>query len=150
MVDIVSAATRSRMMSAVRSRNTAPELAVRRGLHARGFRYRLHVKTLPGSPDIVLPKWRTVLFVHGCFWHGHSCHLFRLPATRQEWWRAKIEGNITRDSRAAEALASEGWKVIKVWECALRGRGARGVKETIDLVERFVRGDLTAGEIGGK
>ena len=150
MVDIVSAATRSRMMSAVRSRNTAPELAIRRGLHSRGFRYRLHVRALPGSPDIVLPKWRTVLFVDGCFWHGHNCHLFRLPATRQQWWREKIDGNIARDSRAVEALTSEGWKVIRIWECALRGRVARGVEETIDLVEQMVKGDLIEGEIGGR
>lgn len=150
MVDIVSAAARSRMMSAVRSRNTAPEVAIRRGLHSRGFRYRLHVRALPGSPDIVLPKWRTVLFVHGCFWHGHTCHLFRLPATRREWWRDKIDGNIARDSLAVEALMSEGWKVIRIWECAIRGREARGVKETIDLVESFVRGDLAEMEIGGR
>lgn len=150
MADIVSVATRSRMMSGIRSRNTAPELMVRRGLHAHGFRYRLHVKELPGSPDIVLPKWKTVLFVNGCFWHGHPCHLFRLPSTRQEWWRAKIEINIKRDARITETLSSHSWKILTVWECAIRGRTARGIQETVSLIDQFVRSNATIGEVSGK
>lgn len=150
MADIVSVATRSRMMSGIRSRNTAPELMVRRGLHAHGYRYRLHVKELPGSPDIVLPKWKTVLFVNGCFWHGHPCHLFRLPATRQEWWRAKIETNIKRDARITETLSSRSWKILTVWECAIRGRTARGIEETVSLIDQFVRSNANIGEVSGK
>lgn len=150
MADIVSVAARSRMMSGIKSRNTAPELMVRRGLHAHGFRYRLHVKELPGSPDIVLPKWRTALFVNGCFWHGHPCHLFRLPATRQEWWRAKIETNIKRDARITETLSSRSWKILTVWECAIRGRTARGIEETVSLIDQFVRSNATIGEVSGK
>ncbi|WP_029889819.1 very short patch repair endonuclease [Polycyclovorans algicola] len=150
MADIVSVATRSRMMSGIRSRNTAPELMVRRGLHAHGYRYRLHVRELPGSPDIVLPKWKTVLFVNGCFWHGHPCHLFRLPATRQEWWQAKIETNRKRDARITETLSSRSWKILTVWECAIRGRTARGIEETVFLIDQFVRSNATIGEVSGK
>lgn len=123
---------------------------VRRGLHAHGYRYRLHVRELPGSPDIVLPKWKTVLFVNGCFWHGHPCHLFRLPATRQEWWQAKIETNRKRDARITETLSSRSWKILTVWECAIRGRTARGIEETVFLIDQFVRSNATIGEVSGK
>lgn len=94
---------------------------MRKGLHARGFRYRLGGAGMPGRPDIVLPKYRTVVFVHGCFWHGHDCPLYRLPKTRPEFWLEKIEGNRARDKRVSDRLRSEGWRIIEVWECALRG-----------------------------
>lgn len=120
MTDIVDAATRSRMMSGIRSRDTKPELVVRRLLHALGFRFRLHAKDLPGKPDIVLPKYRAIILVHGCFWHGHDCSLFRLPATRTDFWREKIQRNQARDGKVVEELAAMGWRVAIVWECAVR------------------------------
>src|SRR5690606_16975078 len=97
--DIVSPKTRSRMMSGIRGKNTRPELILRSALHRKGFRFRLHRKDLPGRPDMIFPQYRAVLFVHGCFWHGHNCHLFKWPSTREEFWREKIAGNIKRDKR---------------------------------------------------
>ncbi len=120
MADVVDPATRSRMMSGIRGKNTKPELLIRKALHARGFRYRLHCD-LPGKPDICLPKHRAVIFVHGCFWHGHGCHLFKWPSTRPEFWRAKIERNCEVDRAAEERLAAAGWRVATIWECAIKG-----------------------------
>lgn len=122
MVDVVDAATRSRMMSGIRGKNTKPEMIVRRALHKAGFRYRLHDKKLPGKPDIALPKYKTVIFVHGCFWHGHMCSKFRWPKTREAWWREKIEGNMKRDEINVSGLHNLGWDVIKIWECELPSR----------------------------
>lgn len=119
MVDVVDAATRSRMMSGIRGKNTKPEMTVRRALHKAGFRYRLHDRKLPGKPDIVLPKYRTVIFVHGCFWHGHMCHKFKWPKTREVWWREKIEGNIKRDNHNIAELENQGWNARVFWECEL-------------------------------
>ena len=110
------------MMSGIRGRNTRPEVAVRKGLHALGFRFRLHRKTLPGTPDLVLPRHRAVIFVNGCFWHGHDCALFRLPDTRREFWEAKITRNRERDTLAVVSLETAGWRVGIIWECAIRGR----------------------------
>jgi DNA mismatch endonuclease, patch repair protein len=121
MVDIVDRATRSRMMSGIRGRNTKPELLIRSLLHRRGFRFRLDARDLPGRPDIVLPRYRAVIFVHGCFWHGHDCPLFKWPQTRPEFWRDKIGRNRTNDAKALAALHERGWRVATVWECALRG-----------------------------
>ncbi|EDK4785267.1 very short patch repair endonuclease [Salmonella enterica] len=123
MADVVDAATRSRMMSGIRGRNTKPEILVRSLLHREGFRFRLHVRELPGKPDIVLPKYRAAIFVHGCFWHGHDCPLYRLPGTRPDFWRNKIDRNRASDRRARDALLAAGWRVAVVWECALRGAG---------------------------
>jgi DNA mismatch endonuclease, patch repair protein len=123
LADVVDAATRSRMMSGIRGKNTKPELLIRKALHARGFRYRLHCD-LPGKPDICLPKHRAVIFVHGCFWHGHGCHLFTWPKTREEFWRAKIERNRAVDRSAEASLLASDWRVATVWECALKGRKA--------------------------
>ncbi|MEL6422726.1 MAG: very short patch repair endonuclease [Pseudomonadota bacterium] len=121
MADIVDAATRSRMMSGIRGKDTKPELAVRRGLHRIGFRFRLHVKDLPGRPDLVLPRYRAVIFVNGCFWHGHDCNLFKWPKTRPEFWREKIEGNMKRDETKIAMLTNHGWRVATVWECTFKG-----------------------------
>ena len=108
------------MMSGIRGKDTKPEIVVRRLLHRLGYRFRLHCKDLPGRPDIVLPKWRTVIFVNGCYWHGHKdCHLFRLPKTRTEFWSKKIEGNQARDQRNYIVLEAAGWKVLVIWECAV-------------------------------
>ena len=113
MTDIVSKAKRSAMMSGIRGKNTKPEILVRRLLHGMGYRFRLHRKDLPGKPDIVLPKWRTVIFVNGCYWHGHEdCYLFRPPKTQTEFWTNKIEGNQTRDQCNYAELENAGWKVL--------------------------------------
>lgn len=130
MADVVDPATRSRMMSGIRGKNTRPELLIRKALHARGFRYRLHCD-LPGKPDICLPKHRAVVFVHGCFWHGHDCHLFKWPSTRPEFWRTKIARNREVDVAAAARLRAEGWRVATIWECALKGRTRPGLDEVI-------------------
>jgi DNA mismatch endonuclease (patch repair protein) len=122
MADIVDAATRSRMMSGIRSKDTSIELAVRRALFANGFRFRLNVKGLPGKPDIVLPKHHAAIFVHGCFWHGHACQLFKLPATRTDFWRQKIDRNRANDVGAVAALLSAGWRVAIVWQCQIEGK----------------------------
>lgn len=108
-------------MSHIKSINTSPELMVRRYLHAQGLRFRLHVKDLPGKPDIVLSKYHTVIFVHGCFWHGHEgCKYFRYPKSRLEYWKPKIEKNILRDAKVLETLRGMGWTVLIVWECQLK------------------------------
>lgn len=116
---------RSWIMSRIRAEDTQPELVVRRFLHSRGFRYRLHDGRLPGKPDVSLPKYQTVVFVHGCFWHAHSgCKYFRMPKTREEYWRSKISRNVARDAEVAAALTRSGWTVLTVWECELRGAAA--------------------------
>lgn len=113
---------RSRNMRAVRGTNTRPEMLVRRGLHRRGLRFRLHRRDLPGCPDIVLPRHRAVVFVHGCFWHRHEgCRYATTPATRREFWQNKFTANFERDRRALEGLRAAGWRVAVVWECALKG-----------------------------
>lgn len=118
MVDIVDKATRSRMMSGIRGRDTKPELRVRRFLHAAGFRFRLHVKDLPGRPDIVLPKYRAVILVHGCFWHRHpGCRYATMPASNVEAWSEKFARNVERDSDVERRLVASGWRVITIWEC---------------------------------
>ncbi len=121
MADVHDKATRSYNMSRIRNKDTKPELLVRKFLFANGFRYRLNDKKLPGKPDIVLPKYKTVIFVNGCFWHGHeNCKYFKLPATRTEWWREKIEGNIKNDIKKHDQLREAGYKVIVIWECEVK------------------------------
>lgn len=120
MVDTLTPAERSELMARVRSKDTRPEILVRRLVHAMGYRYRLHVRRLPGSPDLVFPRLRKVLFVHGCFWHQHpnpECKIARLPKSRPEFWRPKLEGNRRRDKRQQEALLDLGWRFMVVWEC---------------------------------
>ena len=108
-------------MSRIKGKNTKPEMLVRKFLHAGGFRYRLHDKKLPGKPDIVLAKYRTVIFVHGCFWHGHTnCRYYVVPKTNTEWWLNKINGNIAKDRKAIALLKKDGWKIINIWECNLK------------------------------
>ena len=120
MADIVDRETRSRMMSGIRGKDTKPEILVRKALHAAGYRFRLHRNDLPGKPDIVLPRYRTVIFVHGCFWHGHMCKHFKWPKTREDFWRAKITRNVERDREAIAALEKLGWTVKVVWECEVK------------------------------
>lgn len=125
MADIVSPAKRSKMMAGIASKNTRPKIRIRKLLHQMGYRFRLHRKDLPGRPDIVLPRYRTVVFVNGCFWHGHSnCPLFRLPKSRKEFWQDKLLNNRTRDLKKSSELQSMDWRVVTVWECATKGRMA--------------------------
>jgi DNA mismatch endonuclease, patch repair protein len=121
MADVHNKSARSYNMSRIRSTNTKPELLVRKFLHANGFRYSLHNKKLPGKPDIVLRKYKTIIFIHGCFWHGHAnCKYFKLPKTRTQWWANKIATNKANDAKAVKALKKEGWQVLVIWECKLK------------------------------
>jgi DNA mismatch endonuclease (patch repair protein) len=149
MVDVVDTATRSRMMSGIRGRDTKIEVAIRKALHARGLRYRTDVRGLPGRPDIVLSRWRAVVLVHGCFWHAHDCGLCRIPATRPDFWREKLEGNAARDARNTTALLDAGWRVATVWECALRGRGPQALIDVGDRLDTWVRGEEQMIELRG-
>lgn len=120
MADSISPKARSRVMSRVPSRNTRPELYVRHKVWAEGFRYRLHVKKLPGNPDLVLTKYRLAVFIHGCFWHQHGCPNSKRPSSNQEYWNRKLDGNMTRDTRNRMRLESLGWTVVTIWECGLK------------------------------
>ena len=131
MTDVHDKKTRSFNMSRIKAKDTKPELLVRKFLFSKGFRYRLHVKDLPGKPDIVLPKYKTVIFVHGCFFHGHKgCKYFTIPKTRTEWWLNKIKGNQKHDCETEVKLNVLGWKVIVIWECELKKASDR----TLDSV----------------
>lgn len=149
MADIVSAEIRSRMMSGIRGKDTRPEVLVRRGLHALGFRFRLHVSDLPGTPDIVLPKFHAVILVNGCFWHGHDCPLFRWPKSRRHFWRQKISRNRTVDSRAVRNLQQAGWRVMTVWECSIKGRSRLPADKVVISVARWLRSKSSRHEIRG-
>lgn len=119
-MDIWSKEKRSQVMSNIRSTDTTPEILVRKMLFAQGYRYRLHVKELPGKPDIVLPKYNSVIFVHGCFWHLHSeCRDGTIPKTRTEYWKKKLLGNKSRDKKNIEHLKKQGWRVLRIWECEI-------------------------------
>jgi DNA mismatch endonuclease (patch repair protein) len=137
------------MMAGIRGKDTKPEMILRRGLHARGLRYRLHARELPGKPDLVFPARRAVLFAHGCFWHGHDCHLFRLPSTRPEFWAAKIERNRQVDARSEALLQEADWRVGVVWECALKGRFRLPLDAMLARCESWLRGAEPTLEIRG-
>jgi len=136
-------------MAAVRAKDTKPELIVRRGLHALGFRYRLQARDLPGRPDLVFPKHRAVIFVHGCFWHGHDCSLFRLPETRPGFWRDKIAGNAERDAKALIKLQDLGWRTAIVWECALRGPHRQDAENALNALGEWIQSGLPAFTLTG-
>lgn len=127
-------------MSGIRSRNTKPERLVRSALHRLGFRFRLNVQSLPGKPDIVLPRYQAALFVHGCFWHGHDCRLFKLPGTRTDFWQRKFESNRANDLKARDALIAVGWRVATVWECAIRGAGC-DLEAVAQLLAHWLRSE---------
>ena len=150
MADIVDPFTRSRIMAAVRSTDTSPELAIRKALHARGFRYRTNVRDLPGKPDIVLSRYRAAIFVHGCFWHAHDCRLFRIPATRTDFWKAKLGRNKERDKEAGNSLNEAGWRFLTVWECAIRGPERRAFEEVIDNVVYWLEEGKLSAEVRGR
>jgi DNA mismatch endonuclease (patch repair protein) len=133
MADVHDKATRSYNMSRIRGKDTKPEILVRKFLFSKGFRYRLHDRRLPGKPDIVLAKYKTVIFVHGCFWHGHEgCRYFVIPKTRTDWWTQKINGNRAKDLKNFHKLSLDGWKVITIFECELKNRSQ--LSTTLDAV----------------
>lgn len=121
MTDVVNPETRSRMMSGIRGKNTKPEIIIRSQLHRLGFRFRIHNTKLPGKPDIVLKKYRAVIFIHGCFWHRHLCHLFKWPKTHPDFWKKKINNNHARDKKILDQLIELNWRICVVWECAIKG-----------------------------
>jgi len=139
MVDVLTLEQRQLNMSRIRGRDTKPEMLIRRGLHARGLRYRLHVRTLPGRPDLIFPRYHVAVFIHGCFWHAHGCMLSKLPETRRDFWEKKLEGNASRDRMAVDTLKATGWRVLVIWECALRGSGRLQESDLIDRSEMFIR-----------
>ena len=150
MPDVLTPEQRRLNMSRIRGRDTKPEMLIRRGLHAKGLRFRLHRRDLPGRPDLVFPQHKACLFVHGCFWHGHDCPLFQLPDTRRDFWRAKIDRNRERDRQAMDALRQSGWRVLVIWECALRGPARRSAEHVLDRCAGFItRPRANSGEIVG-
>jgi DNA mismatch endonuclease (patch repair protein) len=140
MATQVSGEIRSRMMSGIRGKNTKPELTVRKGLFARGLRYELHRKDLPGKPDLAIKGYKTAIFVHGCFWHQHECALFKWPKSNVEFWRAKIEGNRTRDARNTALLLQLGWRVLIIWECSIKKQTYERVQVILDRAAHWIKG----------
>ena len=150
MVDVLTPHQRRYNMSRIRGKDTTSELLIRRQLHALGWRFRLHRRDLPGCPDLVFPGRQAVIFVHGCFWHGHGCPLCKMPTTRPEFWRAKICENRRRDETAAHRLQTIGWRVLVVWECALRGRARLPQETVVTGCDDFLRNrKYSANEISG-
>jgi DNA mismatch endonuclease (patch repair protein) len=145
MADVHSKEIRSYNMSRIRSKDTKPEMLVRKYLFSAGFRYKLHDKKLPGKPDIVLPKYKTVIFIHGCFWHGHeNCNNFKLPKTRTEWWSDKINKNRVKDLTAAQLLKTENWEVINIWECDLKPKKISATLADLNKALTSVKAPKTA------
>lgn len=138
------------MMAGIGARNTSPELQVRSLLHRAGYRFRLHVAALPGKPDIVLPKHKAVFLVNGCFWHAHDCHLFKLPASRREFWAAKLRANRERDMDNIKRLHFLGWRVFVVWECALKGRYRMADEEIVMRMRDWLLSSSEIGELRGE
>jgi DNA mismatch endonuclease (patch repair protein) len=150
MADVLTQKQRQLNMSRIRGRDAKPEMLVHRGLHARGFRYRLQDRKLPGRPDLVFTRYNAMVFVHGCFWHGHDCPMFKLPVTRQELWMTKIASNRARDARATAALLELGWRIANVWECSLRGPGSFTSDEVLTRCQTFLLSEkITLLDISG-
>ncbi|MGA1806228.1 DNA mismatch endonuclease Vsr [Sphingobium sp. WW5] len=148
-MDVHDAVTRSRNMAAIKGSHTKPELQIRKALHAAGLRYRLHVKDLPGKPDLVFPRFRAVIFVNGCFWHQHDCHLFKWPATREEFWHTKIARNVENDEWAIASLKAAGWRVAIIWECALKGKARIEFPTAMQRLIAWIQSDEQAITIRG-
>ena len=141
MIDVVDRETRSRMMSGIRAKNTRPELFIRIGLHALGFRYRLHAKDIPGKPDVVFPRYGALVVVHGCYWHGHGCRYFKWPKSNEAFWKEKISSNRKRDRVNLKLQEQLGWRTIVVWECAIRKNLIDQNFDVVDLVARWLTKD---------
>jgi DNA mismatch endonuclease (patch repair protein) len=140
MSDIYSKAKRSEIMSRISGKGTKPEILVRKFLFAHGYRYRKNVKELPGKPDVVLTKYKTVIFIHGCFWHGHNCKAGKLPETRKEFWDNKISDNIARDKKDTNALKESGWKVIIIWQCEIKSQSLR--QQRLELLITEIKSNI--------
>jgi DNA mismatch endonuclease (patch repair protein) len=150
VVDVLTPAQRHLNMSRIRGRDTNPEKVLRKALHSRGLRYRLHVETLPGRPDLVFSQFRAVIQVHGCFWHGHDCPMFKMPATRTDFWMKKINGNRERDQEIFHELRQYNWRVLTIWECSLRGPARRRLDDVTLLCQSFLRSRWAAQEVSGR
>jgi DNA mismatch endonuclease (patch repair protein) len=150
MADIVSKEKRSQMMSGIRAINTKPELAIRKALHRLGYRYKLHDWSLPGKPDLVFPRYKAVIEIHGCFWHGHGCSLFKQPSSNVEFWNQKIRSNQIRDKKNAESLQKLGWRVLIVWECAIRGAKRKNLEEISNICSNWLRSKTKVAELSEK
>lgn len=149
-MDVVGKRKRSEMMSGIKGKDTKPELLIRSLLHRKGFRYHLHRKGLPGKPDLVFPKYKAVIEVYGCFWHGHDCHLFKWPATRKEFWQDKINKNRARDRSNLDKLQNDGWKTLVIWECAIRGKEKLSTLELLKTIEAWLLYDSLDAQIRGR
>lgn len=148
MTDIVDKNTRSRMMSGIQGKNTKPELTIRNLLHKEGFRYRLYVKVLPGKPDLVLKKYKAVIFINGCFWHRHDCKLFKWPKTRKEFWKEKLNKNAQNDDLNQKKLSELGWRICVVWECSIRGAD-KDLVAVKDKIAEWILSDSAFLEVRG-
>lgn len=148
-MDTVDRATRSKIMSRVGQKNTGAELLLRISLHRLGLRYRLHDRSLPGSPDLVFPRFKAVVFVHGCYWHSHGCHRSMVPKSRRRFWTEKFNANRLRDERKQNLLLESGWRVMTVWECALRGKTARPSIDVAIAVASWLKSSRRTGEFSG-
>jgi len=148
-MDTVDPQTRSKIMASVGQKNTGAEWVLRRALHRIGLRYRLHDRSLPGSPDLVFSRKRAVVFVHGCFWHFHGCYRSTVPKSQCEFWSEKFRANRSRDERNRISLLASGWRVVTVWECALRGKAAKAPAVIADSVKTFLDSSEEVVEIGG-
>ena len=150
MVDVVAPEKRSQMMSGIKGKNTKPELIIRKGLHKKGFRYKLHESKLPGKPDLVFPKYKAVILVNGCFWHRHDCHLFQWPSTRPEFWRNKILKNVKKDADVMEQLHDNGWRVMLIWECAIKGKDRISIENIISEVSYWLINGSGDSQVRGR
>ena len=146
-MDTVNKETRSRIMSSVRQKNTGAEIALRSALHAAGLRYRLHDRRLPGSPDLVFRKSRVVIFVHGCYWHSHGCYKSTVPKSRRQFWLDKLKTNRDRDRRNVRLLREQGWRILTVWECILKGKTAEPAASVAEAAKAWLESNETLGEI---
>jgi DNA mismatch endonuclease (patch repair protein) len=148
-MDTVDRQTRSRIMASVGQKNTGAELLLRKALHKNGLRYRLHDRSLPGSPDLVFPRFRAVVFVHGCYWHSHGCYRSTVPKSRNEFWIEKFHANRSRDDRNVRLLLEDDWRVFTVWECALKGKTAQPFDVVVRAVRTWLESAFKRGEIAG-
>ncbi len=149
MADVVSKEKRSQMMANIKGKNTKPELLVRSGLHRLGYRFKIHDNSLPGKPDIKLTKYRSVIFIHGCFWHKHNCHLFKMPSTRQDFWRSKFETNQINDKENLKKLYDFGWRICVIWECSLKGKTKLPLSKILNFCDEWLKSSDRFLEIKG-
>lgn len=149
-MDVFTKEKRSEVMSLIKGRDTKPEFFIRSALHRLGYRYRLHVLHLPGKPDLVFPKYNALIFVNGCFWHGHNCHLFKWPKTRKSFWRTKILKNQENDKKNIKALKRLGWRVLTVWECSLKGKSKLSPEKLVQQVEDWLNSQKKHLELKGR